>query len=1042
VTPSDISIKRPVGVFVLTLTVVVLGVFFLNGLSIDLLPRITYPLVRIMIDWKGASPEEIEENILKRVEASVATTEDAVQVVSSAIEGNASIEVYFEYGKDMDVALADTRAKLDLARNQLPPEADEPRIFKADPSQLPIVEIALSSDTRDERSLRDWVENDLSNYFLGIPGLGAVVASGGRVREIQVVFDREKVQKYELSTGRLLDLLRAENIDYPAGRIADTKKEYSVRLLAKYRNASEIGRVIVANRDGRFVRIRDVARVVDSHEEQRVLTRFNGKPCVTLSFLKQPNANTVGVASRIGDRARDLARKKIIPEDVRWAVVSSQSVYIEDSIINVGESAAIGGVLAMLAIWLFLHNIKRTLVVAIAVPVSILGTFILMGLADITLNIFSLGGLVLAVGMLLDNSVVMLENITRLQDDSGDSMSAAHIGSRQVTSALVASTLTNIAAIVPFFFIKGIATLLFRDMVVTVTVSFVVSLAVSLTVVPCMAARLFRRKVGTAGGGVAKKRTSQWTVSYVRLLGGVLRHRIAVMGGVAGLFVASIFIMRSLGREFLPQIDDGRITMKVKLSVGSAIEETDVVAGNLEGIVRKMPGVKNVYSMVGGYWQKRNVYEKANEADINIELVEKSVRPLPTGAFIRKLQKQVKEHPIRGAKIKVMRTPLRGIRKTSTSDIDIRVKGYDLKTLFGIATDIQSRIRGVEGLGNLDISVDYSRPEIHILLDRDKLSDFGLTARNVSDVIRTSVDGMVATQLTDRERNVDYDIRVLADPLVMSTREAIENTPLYPSSGVELRLREVASVRVAEGPVQIDREDQVRLIGVTGDAVGRNGGQITDDIRRRLGGLALPAGYFLEYGGEEESARESNLQLLIVVALAVFLLFVVMAVQYDSLLDPAIIMVTLPLALIGAFLLLAVTGTPFGATVFVGLILLVGIVVNNAILLVEFMNQLRRERQLDVRAAVVEGAALRIRPILMTSLAMIIGLLPLVLGWGEGLEMLRPMAITVVGGMTVSTLLTLFVIPCVYMTVHSGTGSGFRLGSIQGKTGRKHHDGK
>jgi len=324
-TLSDISIKRPVGVLVLTLMVVVLGVFFLRGLAVDLLPRITYPMVRIIIDWKGASPEEIEENILKKVEASVATTEDAIQVISSAIEGNASIEVYFEFGKDMDVALADTRAKLDLVRNELPPDADEPKIYKADPSQLPILDIALSSATKDERALRDWAENDLSNYFLGIPGLGAVVTSGGRVREIQIVFDQEKVQKYELSTGKILDLLRLENVELPAGRISDTNKEYSVRLLAKFKDASDVGNIIIANREGRFIKIKDVAQIADSYEEQRIITRFNGKPCVTMSFLKQPNANTVEVVSKINKRAKELLKKKIIPDDVNYAVASSQS---------------------------------------------------------------------------------------------------------------------------------------------------------------------------------------------------------------------------------------------------------------------------------------------------------------------------------------------------------------------------------------------------------------------------------------------------------------------------------------------------------------------------------------------------------------------------------------------------------------------------------------------------------------------------------------------------------------------------------------------
>ena len=1017
-TLSDISIKRPVGVFVLTLMVVVLGVFFLRGLSVDLLPRITYPLVRIIIDWKGASPEEIEENILKKVEANVATTEDAIQVISSAIEGNASIEVYFEYGKDMDVALADTRAKLDLVRNELPPDADEPKIYKADPSQLPILDIALSSETKDERALRDWAENDLSNYFLGIPGLGAVVTSGGRVREIQVLFDQEKVQKYELSTEKILDLLRLENIEFPAGRISDTKKEYSVRVLAKFKDASEIGGIIIANREGRFIKVKDVAEVADSYEEQRVLTHFNGKPCVTLSFLKQPNANTVEVVSKINKRANELLKKKIIPDDVNYAVASSQSYYIENSIKNVGSSAVIGGILAMLAIWFFLHNIKRTLVIAIAIPVSILGTFILMGLSDVTLNIFSLGGLVLAVGMLVDNSIVMLENITRHQSDAANPLEAAHVGSKEVTSALIASTLTNLAAIVPFFFIKGIASLLFRDMVVTVTVAFIISLFVSLTVVPCLSAHLFKSRKEADDDNFNKKIIKKGTAVYRKFLKVVLRHRGIVIGGVTVLFIASILLAGTLGREFLPQIDDGKISVKVKLPVGSALEKTDAIVRKLEGIINTMPGVKKVYSMVGGYWQRRNVYEKANESDIVIELAEKSKRLLSTGAVIKKLQKQLKENPIKGAQIKVMRTPLRGIKKTSTSDIDIRIRGYNLDTLFEIAKDVQSRIKDVEGLGNLDVSVDFSRPEIHIFLNREKLSDFGLTAKYLSDVVRTHVDGLVSTQFTDKERNVDYDIRVLADPITVSSKEAIENAPIYPPSGVEVKLKEIATVEVSEGPVQIDRQDQVRLIEVTGDAAGKNVGKITDEIKKRLSTLILPAGYYLEYGGEEESAKESNAQLIIVIALAVFLLFVVMAVQYDSLIDPVIIMVTLPLALIGAFLLLAITRTPFGATVFLGLILLVGIVVNNAIVLVEYINNLRKEKQLAVYDAVIEGASLRVRPILMTSITTIIGLSPLVFGWGEGLEMLRPLAITVVGGLSVSMMLTLFVIPCVYTVFH------------------------
>ncbi|MCM8771164.1 MAG: efflux RND transporter permease subunit, partial [Candidatus Omnitrophica bacterium] len=742
---SDISIKRPKGTFVLTLMVIILGIFFLHTLSVDLLPDITYPLIRIIIDWKGASPEEIEENILKRVETSVATTEDAIQVISSAIEGNASIEVYFEYGKDMDVALADTRAKLDLVRNQLPPDADEPKIYKADPSQLPILDIALSSQTKDERALRDWAENDLNSYFLGIPGLGAVVTSGGRVREIQVLFDQEKVQKYELSTEKILTLLRQENIEFPIGRISDTKKEYSVRFLAKFKDPSEIGEVIIANREGRFIKVKDVAEVLDSYEEQRVLTRFNGVPCVTLSFLKQPNANTVKVARLVEKRAQELKKKKIIPDDVNYTVASSQAYYIENSIKNVGSSAVVGGILAVLMIWFFLHNLKRTFIIAVAIPVSILGTFILMGLSGVTLNIFSLGGLVLAVGLMLDNCIVILENITRHQkEELISAQDAAHIGSREVASALVASTLTNLAAITPFFFIKGITALLFRDMVVTISVAFIISLLVSLTVMPSLTAYLFKVKSKNEKDGFSKRVIERAVTVYRKLLKLILRHKVITLGSVAALFILSIFLVGTLGREFLPQIDDGKITVKVKLPVGSALEETDKVVKNLEAIIKEMPGVGKVYAMVGGYWQRRNIYEKANESDVAIELVQKSRRPIPTVAFIKKLQKRLKDKPIAGAQIKVMKTPLRGIKKTSTSDIDIRIRGYNLDTLYDLAKDIQGKIKGIEGLSNLDISVDFSRPEIHIFLNREKLNDFGLTAQKVSETLRASVDGLVS----------------------------------------------------------------------------------------------------------------------------------------------------------------------------------------------------------------------------------------------------------------------------------------------------------
>ncbi len=1017
---SKISIKRPVGMAMIALAIALIGGFFLSSLSVDLLPRITYPMVRIIVDWKGAAAEEVEQNITRKIEAGVATTEDAVNVQSFSIEGNCTIEVYFEYGKNMDVALADTKSKLDQVRRDLPPGIEEPNIYKADPSQLPITEIAFFSKTKDEREIRDWLENDLSNYFMGIPGLGAVRAYGGKVREIQVIFNQEALRRLELSTDQVLNRLKSENIDFPSGRIVGKKKEYSVRLMAKFKSIEDIKNVIVSNRMGRVFKIRDVARVIDTHEEQRLLTTLNGKPSTILSFFKQPNGNTVSIANRVEKRLRELKRNKVIPADTIYQVISSQAYYIKSSIENVGVSAAVGGLLAIFIIWLFLHTVKRTLVIAISIPVSLLGTFILMWMADVTLNIFSLGGLVLAVGMLVDNSIVMLENITRHQRDSGENaLTAAENAGAEVGGALVASTLTNLAAIIPFFFIKGITALLFRDMVITIIAAFIISLFVSLTVVPSLAAHLFKNKKEEKPG-MAHKLIERAVAFYRRVLGFVLKVRLIAVAVTVLIFAFSLYWGSTLGSVFLPKVDDGRVMVRVKMPVGTALVKNTRLSEKIEKIARTMPGVKTVSAIVGGYLKRRNYYEQSHMTDMTIELIEKEKRPIPTQVFVKKLQKKLKKLAAKekGTKIKVVQFGIRGIKKSSTSDIDVRIKGPDLTTLFKIAVDIEKKLKSIQGLSNLDISVDFNRPEMHVFLNRERLSDLSLTAQDVAAALRTAVDGSVFTQFTDRKMNVDYDIRVLADPSRMRNKTALENIVLYPPTGVEVRLREVAVVKMTKAPIQIDREDQVRLLAVTCDVIDGNIGKMTEAVKKKLAAFPLPAGYHIEYGGEEQAARESNQQLMVVIVLALFLVFVVMAVQYESLLDPVIIMLTVPLSLIGAVLFLAITRTPIGATVVLGMILLIGIVINNAIIMVEYINQLRRDSGVPTREAVIEGAALRLRPILMTSITTMIGLLPLALGWGEGLEMLKPLAITFVGGMLVATFLTLFIIPCIYTLFH------------------------
>ncbi len=1009
---SKIAINRPIGVLVWTIAIIVLGGYFFSSLSVDLLPRITYPLVRIIIDWKGASPNEIEENILKKVDANVATTEDAIQVLSSAIEGTATIQVFFEYGKNMDVALADTMAKIDLIRNSLPPDVEEPKVYKADPSQLPILEIGFNSIEKSERDLRNWVENELSNYYLGIPGLAAVVALGGKVREIQIVFDQNKVQQYELSTEKILNLIRLENTEYPVGRIENISGEYTVRLLSKFESITEIENLIVANRELREIRIKDIAKVLDANEEQRVITQVDGVPSVVLSFLKQPNANTVSVVDEIIKQTNDLTKKGIISKEISNKVISNQAYYVGNAISNVKTSAVFGGLLAAIIIWFFLYSIKRTVVILIAIPVSFIGTFILMGLFGTTLNIFSLAGLLLAIGIVVDSSVVMLENITRHQQNKNlTAKDAATLASAEVTSPLFAATFANLSIIVPFFLISGISSLLFRDLVITLASALLFALLVSLTVIPSLSAS-FKSNSDT---------TENWntifinkiTHFYKKILIITLRFRFSVILFVLVLFVLSLFLLNTLGKEFLPQIDDGKITIKASLDIGMPLEQTKNVVKQVEDAVNKNSGIKQIYSMIGGYWAGRNVYQKSNFADIQVELVEKSKRPLSTDELVKKLRKYFKKNPIEKTNLKIMKTRLRGIRKTSTSDIDIRVKGKEFNRLFSIAEDIRSKIDGTLGLHNLDISVDFSKPEIHVKPKREKLNDFGLTANDLFKVLRTSVDGTIGTEFTDKEQDLNFDIRVMANPSSITNKEQLEQILLYPPAGRTLKLKEVADVIYSTGPVQIDRDNQVRLISVTADAIGRNVGKVVQDVKQKLDKINLPEGYYIEFGGDEEAAKDSNLQLLIVIALSIFLLFVIMATQYDSLKDPVLIMITLPLALMGAIFLLAALSIPFSIVVFLGIILLVGIVVNNAIVLVEYINQLKLKSG-PLQSVIIEAAATRVRPILMTSLTTIIGLFPLIIGQGEGLEMLIPLGITIVGGLGLATFLTLFVIPIMY----------------------------
>ena len=1035
---ASLAITRPVGTLMLTAVVVVLGAFFLSGLPLDLLPSIVYPQIRANVTNSGVAPEVLEETVAKPLEAALATTEDLVRLSTEISEGRVGVNMEFAYGTDLDFALQDASKNLDRARGRLPEEADPPTVFKFDPSQSPIYDIAFSSPTRDQVSLRDWVEYRLRPQLLTIEGVASIDISGGLQREIQVALDQERLRSYGLTVSQVIDALRSANQDVAAGRVASPTRELVGKTSGKFKTVDDVRGVTLNLPGGGRVPLSEVANVRDTHREQRLWARLDGVSAVKLTVRKQPNANTVRTADQVHARIQDLAGIGFMPSDVSHQTLQSQADFIRSSVASVRNAALLGAGLAMLVVLLFLGSLRKTFIVGLGIPVAMLATFVMMGLGELTLNIISLGGLALGVGLLIDNSIVMLENIFRHREaGEADAERAAHVGASEVQSAVVASTLTNLAAVVPFLLVSGLAALIFRELILTISFAILASLTVALTVVPMLSAQL--AKVRFASGlhrarpivafdrGVDRLRKT-----YLRIGPAVLRRRWFVLGAAAAALMGSALLTRDLGTQFLPQVDDGNISVSIMMPPGVSAQETDRVVHEVELLAREMPGVKSVFATAGGFLFGAATSEMAGRGSLDVVLFSSEARGMSADAWVQQLQSKIDARGFPGARIFVRPPRIRGLRTSSAgTDVAITIQGEDIAEMERIGTEITALLRGVPGLENMEPSADEASPILSIELDRERAAYLGLSVAAVGQTLRTALDGTIATRFA--AGNQEYDLRVMLPREQFTSPEDIGSVALFPGAagGAPIYLRDVATARTIMGPSSIRRENQNRTYRLTGDVITEvaSVGVVNDSIRARLAGFALPDGYGLIYGGEEEAIRENNRQLAIVVLLAVFLVFVVMAVQYESLVDPFVILLAMPLSLIGVGIALRLTGIPLSAPVLLGVILLAGIVVNNAILLIEYAEQARARglRRVD---AVIEAGAIRLRPILMTTLTTVCGMLPLALGIGAGSELMQPLAVAVVGGLSVSMLLTLFVVPSAYVIMNAGAErlAGFVLG--------------
>ncbi|MEK6711628.1 MAG: efflux RND transporter permease subunit [Nitrospinota bacterium] len=1025
---SALSIRRPVGTIMLLVCFVVMGVFALTRLSVDLLPRIIYPRIIMVVDWPGADAEIVEEQVTKILEREMATTEGLVRIHSISQEGVVRVYLFFDYNRDINLALQDAIIKFNIARRNLPEEIQtqlgNSRIFKADPSQAPIVEFALASNKFKGPALQTWANQVLVPQLLVVPGVASVEAFGGLNEEVQVLVDFPRLQGLGLTLNSVLQRMRSENMDVAAGRVDTAEREYSSRTAGKLRSAEDLTRLIFPLPDGGRVYLRDFAKVVDGAEEKRVFVWFNGAESVKVVILKQPDSNTVAVVDGVNERLAFLKGHKIIPEGTNLTPVGDQSFFIRAAIQNVIESALVGGILATGAALLFFASIRRTLIIALTVPIGALFTLFFMWVAGLTFNIFSLFGLAIGLGMQVDCAIVMLDNISRFQAMGGDPAEAAQRGAREVDSALWASTLANVASILPFFFMSGIVSLLFRELILTIIIAFFCSLIVTLTAVAMLAARLLQLPQTSGLSRTfffrAVARAVEWVMdAYRGLLPRVLQRRWLVIPLSLGLCAATLVLVRGVGSALLPDEDDGRITVDIRFTPGAKLETTNVVVRRIHDMLRADKEVENVFATSGGRLFGRGVARNAARGQVELNLK----KGHSSFEYLGRLRPRLARLDVPDVQILAFKTQIRGLRTTNSihnKPFSLAVRGDDLSVLQRLSQQVVERLRGVPGLPNVQLDQDQRRPEFQVRLDRERASAFGLSVQQVGETVSTAVDGTVITYINRQDRRVP--VRVKFQDTRIRNAQDIERLPLFPPGREPIHLGHIAKVNSGQGDTEIARIDQSRAVEITADLADRSLGEVSRDVRGRLAELKFPEGYYVLPGDEERVLNRTNRELMFLALLAIFLTYAVMAIQYDSLVNPFVIMFAIPPAISGAVAGLYLTGTPFGAPSLIGLLILVGYVVNNAIVMVEYIEQIR-EGGVPQREAIVLAASLRLRPILMSSLITILGLVPLALGWGEGTAMLKPLGIVSLYGLTFSLVVTLFLTPCLYEVTHNGVAS-------------------
>ncbi|MCG6867724.1 MAG: efflux RND transporter permease subunit, partial [Gammaproteobacteria bacterium] len=1013
------SVRRPVLTTMATLIVVVLGAVALSRLQIDLLPSIELPTLTVRTEYEGADPIVMERMVSQIVEEIVATVPGVVEMTSQSYEGNSSVRVSFAWGSSIDSVAADVRATLEDEISELPDEIVGPRVSKFDVDTFPVVLLGISSPL-DPVELTQFVEDQVRYRFARIPGVAQVDPWGGFTREVRVALDPGRVSALALSFNEILTSIRDANLDLPAGKIERGRYEVTLRAPAEFADLDEIRNTVISERDGSLVTLGQIAKVEDTYEKLTRMIRVNGERGLRVAIRKQAGANTVEVARQVLAEVDRLNRA--FPQ-VRIVPVINQGNFIERSITNVTRSVLYGGALAVLVLLFFLRNLRSTIVISLAIPISVVATFALLYFGGFTLNLMTLGGLALGVGMMVDSSVVVLENIYRRHQELGESPEEAAVsGTKEVASAVIAGTVTTLTIFLPLAFVRGVPGVLFKELAYVIMFSLFCSLLVALSLVPMLASRLLAGRVVRTGGTWAARVSARAGAGfaamergYGNLLQAALRHRLLTIAASASLFAASLLLLPYIGTEFLPPSDEGEVRVTGEMEVGTRLDlidrQTRVMEDNVYDAVPE--AVSSVVSVVTSGTRGS---PKA-QGEIRLSLTPAAERQRSNEDIARDLRSRL-EGQIPGMTIRT-RAPrgqfLLERLLAGEEGITIEVRGFDLDTLGALARRVAEAIADVPGVTDVDISRQAGVPQQRIQVLRDKIADLGLDVRDVTEVIETAVAGAKAGEF--RAEGNSYRILVQLEDAEKRSIDEILDLTLYTPSGEQVALRNLVTTDSGRGPVVIERKDQQRVVSVTANVAGRDLGTVAAEIRTRLEAIPRPVGYDLSIAGNYEEQQKAFRELALSLLLALVLVYMVLASQYESLRDPLVVMLSVPVAAVGVLLILFFTDTTLNLQSAIGCIMLCGIAVNNAILLVDQAGRLRRNG-MATRAALSEAGRRRLRPILMTTLTTILALLPLAFGLGEGADAQAPLARAVLGGLAASTVITLVLIPAVYSLLH------------------------